>query len=196
MTKPNVVVVIPTLDRGSERVKECLESLKDTSQGYVNMRVLVWENDRLGFPRAVNDAVKSLKWDFDGIVLLNDDTAVLHPSWLNEITELGTIKDCIVGAKGTFNISLFGVPYVAFWAVYIPKRVWEKVGYLDEDFGLGNGDDIDYCYRAEREGFKIKEAKDCHILHRGSMTFKSLKGVDFEKLKQDNNAYLCKKWGW
>jgi hypothetical protein len=44
----------------------------------------------------------------------------------------------------------------AFYCFYVPHEVSSKVGLLDEEFGLGGGEDIDYTLRAEQIGIETK----------------------------------------
>lgn len=63
-------------------------------------------------------------------------------------------------------------PNVAFFCTLIKRGVVEKAGYLSEDFGLGFGDDDDYCARALKAGYSIRLAKDVFIFHNHRTTFK------------------------
>ena len=103
-----------------------------------------------------------------------------------------------------------------FFCVAIPRHVIEQVGLLDEDFGRGYYEDLDYSLRVKVAGFKLGVAEDAFVYHRGSTSFgkmldetkallkrnKSLivqkhgTGVIFQHVRQANLAmlsqYLCK----
>jgi hypothetical protein len=51
------------------------------------------------------------------------------------------------------------------------REVYEKIGGLDERFGLGFFDDDDLAERARRAGFELAVARDLFIHHFGSHTF-------------------------
>jgi hypothetical protein len=42
----------------------------------------------------------------------------------------------------------------------IRRKVFEDVGLLDERFGAGNGEDVEFCIRVQDAGWSIKEAGD------------------------------------
>ncbi len=46
----------------------------------------------------------------------------------------------------------------------IRKSVLDKIGYFDEDYFL-YGEDIDFCFRAKHEGFKIMYVPEVKVIH-------------------------------
>lgn len=84
-------------------------------------------------------------------------------------------------------------PNVAFFCTLIKKEVLDKVGVLSEDYGLGFGDDDDYCSRALDAGYKIYLAKDVFIFHNHRTTFK--KHFTEEQIKEmgKKNQEILKK---
>jgi GT2 family glycosyltransferase len=59
------------------------------------------------------------------------------------------------------------------------RAVYQKIGGLDERFGLGFFDDDDLAERARRAGFDLAAAEDLFVQHFGSRTFQG-NGVDAE----------------
>src|SRR5262249_30764996 len=57
------------------------------------------------------------------------------------------------------------------FCLLIKRSVIDAVGLLDEDFGIGNFEDDDYCRRAMQAGFKAMIACDAFIHHVGGATF-------------------------
>jgi len=47
------------------------------------------------------------------------------------------------------------VPFVTFGGVYIKRKVIDKVGYLDEAIYPWGFEDVDYCLRVRKEGWKV-----------------------------------------
>lgn len=86
-------------------------------------------------------------------------------------------------------------PIPAFFCVMIPASVWNKVGPLDEAYGIGMFEDDDYAMRVRQAGFEIACAEDVFIHHHLSATFDSLgekeKFATFDK----NRKYFESKWG-
>ena len=61
-----------------------------------------------------------------------------------------------------------------FFCVMLTREVVDRVGLLDEAFGVGLGDDDDYCHRAQRAGFDLCYLGDLTIHHFHKMTFQQL----------------------
>jgi GT2 family glycosyltransferase len=74
------------------------------------------------------------------------------------------------------------------------RSVYEKIGGLDERFGMGFFDDDDLAVRAQRAGFSLAVAHDLFIHHFGSRTFAGA-GIDTERLLQENGRRFAEKWG-
>ncbi|MDX9856070.1 MAG: glycosyltransferase [Candidatus Moranbacteria bacterium] len=83
---------------------------------------------------------------------------------------------------------------IAFFSALIKKDVVEKIGFLSEEFGVGFGDDDDYCIRAMKEGWKIFLAKDVFVFHNHRTTFKSIYSADEIKgmLNENKHKYKTK----
>ena len=115
---PRVTIVIPTKDR-VDLLKTCLSSL-DQKTTYSNYDVIVVDNGsrelatfeyyetcphqivsrslkgRFNFSALVNAGVRAAEGDF--VLLLNNDTEIIQPTWLHELVGYGRIKG--VGAVG------------------------------------------------------------------------------------------------
>jgi GT2 family glycosyltransferase len=72
--------------------------------------------------------------------------------------------------------------------------VYEKIGGLDERFGLGLFDDDDLAERARRAGFELAVAHDLFVHHFGGRTFAGT-GIDAEALLEENARRFAAKWG-
>jgi hypothetical protein len=88
----------------------------------------------------------------------------------------------------------FTVPKVSGFCLVMKREVYEKIGGLDERFGLGLFDDDDLAERARRAGFEAAVAHDLFVHHFGSRTFIG-NGVDAEKLLDENSRRFAAKWG-
>jgi len=80
------------------------------------------------------------------------------------------------------------------FCLLMKQAVYEAIGGLDEQFGLGFFDDDDLAERARRAGFELDEAHDLFIHHFGSRTFQG-NGIDTERLLQENSDKVAHKWG-
>jgi glycosyltransferase involved in cell wall biosynthesis len=88
----------------------------------------------------------------------------------------------------------FTVPKLSGFCLLMKRAVYEKIGGLDERFGLGFFDDDDLAERARRAGFELAVAHDLFIHHFGSWTFAG-NGIDAEKLLDENAKRFTAKWG-
>ncbi len=61
----------------------------------------------------------------------------------------------------------------------IKKKVIDKIGLFDENFGAGNYEDGNYQIRAKRAGFKVIYVPDIKIIHHGSACLKKLEETDY-----------------
>jgi glycosyltransferase involved in cell wall biosynthesis/Flp pilus assembly protein TadD/ubiquinone/menaquinone biosynthesis C-methylase UbiE len=85
-----------------------------------------------------------------------------------------------------------------FWRVVgfcmlIKRAVIEKIGGLDEGFGLGNFEDDDFSMRAALAGFESWIAEDCFVHHFGSRTFVGAQ-IDYRKSLLKNWEIFKEKW--
>jgi len=83
---------------------------------------------------------------------------------------------------------------LAFFCVAIKREVIEKIGLLDEAYGIGMFEDDDYCMRVKEEGYKLICADDVFIHHHLGATFD--KNPEWkEQLFKKNKAIYESKWG-
>jgi GT2 family glycosyltransferase len=88
----------------------------------------------------------------------------------------------------------FTVGKLSGFCLLIKRQVYDKIGGLDERFGIGFFDDDDVAERARRAGFELAVAHDLFVHHFGSRTFAG-NGVDAEKLLDENARRFAAKWG-
>ena len=82
---------------------------------------------------------------------------------------------------------------VVGFAMLIKREVIDRIGGLDERYGIGNFEDDDYSIRAAIAGYKSVIATDCFIHHFGSKTFSNSK-VDYKKILHANWEVFKRKW--
>jgi GT2 family glycosyltransferase len=177
------------------------------------------ENNR-GFPIAANQGMKAAKGE--QILLLNNDT-IATPGWLRRMLDvfrsdssIGLVGPCSnsVGGKQQVSVSYDDVSglegFASNWCgqnrnrlvdthrlvgfcLLIRRPVVERIGMLDEQFGIGTFEDDDYCRRALQAGFRAVIAYDVFVHHFGGQTFLGL-GVEYQSLFKNNQALFKKKW--
>jgi GT2 family glycosyltransferase len=84
---------------------------------------------------------------------------------------------------------------VAFFCVMMPRRVYEAVGPLDEQFFPGFFEDDDYCLRVREKGWTIGCAEDVFVYHELSASFDAEGAARRAAIFERNKALFEKKWG-
>jgi len=153
---------------------------------------LLKNKKNLGFAAGSNIGIKhALKHNADTVLLLNQDTLVkrnfLLPLLDNDADVVAplikfkrkgkwfydfggkinwwigkTIHDERAKAK---NEKVIKIDYVSGCCMLISKNVFEKIGLLDEKFFL-YFEDVDFCLRAKKSGFKIAVEPKSIVLHK------------------------------
>lgn len=85
-------------------------------------------------------------------------------------------------------------PRIVFICVLLKTELLQKIGPLDERYGLGNFEDDDYCLRAILAGYKTAFTRAVYIHHYGSRSF-SENNVDYKALMRKNAQIFINKWG-
>jgi GT2 family glycosyltransferase len=63
---------------------------------------------------------------------------------------------------------------LAFFCTAFKREVFEKLGYLDERFGIGYGDDDDLCKRMRDAKMELAVSLGTYVFHNHQSTFKKL----------------------
>lgn len=66
------------------------------------------------------------------------------------------------------------IPTGVGFCMYIVGRAFEQVGYFDEIFGIGYGEECDWCRRAAKLGLKNILSTDLFVAHTGGKSFGNL----------------------
>lgn len=84
---------------------------------------------------------------------------------------------------------------LGFFCVIAPTHLMQRIGLLDEKFGVGMFEDDDYCTRARNLNIGLFIARDVFIHHWGSASFSKIDPKAFRKIFDTNRAYLEAKHG-
>jgi hypothetical protein len=104
------------------------------------------------------------------------------PAWAVEYTRL-------------HDNEVFEIPMLAMYCVAMRRAVFEKVGFLDERFGIGMFEDDDYTRRVKGAGFKIRCTHDAFVHHAGGASFNKLQSEEYFRLFDRNRGLFEEKWG-
>lgn len=115
---------------------------------------LVWVKEAIGFTLATN---MGLKLATNPITLvMNTDAYILDywpkNKWLDELVE--PFNNPKVGIVGTNVMYSKWGPYLPFFCTAIRTSLFSEIGYLDEAFSPGYGEDLDFCIRTRLSGYE------------------------------------------
>jgi GT2 family glycosyltransferase len=81
---------------------------------------------------------------------------------------------------------------LSFFCVALRTDTIAKVGILDEDFGVGLGDDDEYCHRLRTYGYKLMVSLGTFVYHWHRTTFKALR-LPVDSIRRENVKKLQEK---
>lgn len=208
--EPYELIVV---DNGStDGTMEYLESLGEIT--------LVANAENRGFPAAANQGIRASRGH--QVLLLNNDTLVTT-GWLDRMLRalhrdplVGLVGPCSNNVSGNQQVrinytaltSLDGFAWewgkahdgefaatdrLVGFCLLIRRAVIDRIGELDERFGIGNFEDDDFTLRAAEAGFRAVIARDAFVHHFGSQTFRA-SGVDLNRVLQENAELFRQKW--
>ena len=124
-----------------------------------------WFDDPIGYPKAINEGLKMARGD--KIVLLNNDTVLLEQptnQWLDILSKPFSNTECGISCIVKNYCPEVKREFAVFFSAMISKSLVNTIGLLDERFGVGSGEDIDYSIRAENAGFKVIQVFDKYLI--------------------------------
>jgi GT2 family glycosyltransferase/glycosyltransferase involved in cell wall biosynthesis len=185
-------------------------------------RRLILNDANLGFSAGNNVGLRVATGEV--LILLNNDTYVT-PGWVRGLCNhlrdeprlglLGPVTNNIgneariaigytdmaqmIAEAGRFTRAHPGqrtpMRTAAFFCVAMRREVYERIGDMDEDFGVGFFEDDDYSRRIEGAGLQVACADDVFIHHHLSASFDAMKAEKKQELFERNKAIYESKWG-
>ena len=124
--------------------------LKELSKQYPNNIKYHFDPNPLGYSKATNIGIKLAAGKY--IVLLNNDCIILESNkneWLERLESPFTNPTVGISGIHFIHSRITNRPFLVFFVVMILKTVFDEIGLLDEDFGIGGGEDTEFCWRME-----------------------------------------------
>ena len=174
-----------------------------------------------GFARANNQGIALSRGR--RLVLLNNDT-VVPPGWLSrllrhlsdpEIGMVGPVTN-FVGNEAKIEVAYrtwaemadlaaqrarqhdlrrADISMLAMFCVALRRDAYDRVGPLDDQFGIGMFEDDDYAHRMRAAGFRVVCAADVFVHHVGQAAFKRLiEQGEYDALFDRNRRLYEAKW--
>ncbi len=183
---------------------------------------LIVNEENKGYPSGCNQGIEASAAPY--VLLMNNDVVVTE-WWLHRMftgffthSEVGLVgprsgdsagyQQVVPGYETLEGLEEFAaklrlkavrqfreVDFLSGFCLLIDRRVIDKIGLLDERFGVGNYEDQDFCRRANAAGFKALVANEVFVHHFGSRAFLQ-NNIDYaETLERNRQAYESKWYG-
>ena len=191
----------------------CLNNLKEKYS-----KIVVLKNkENLGFVKTTNRGMKESKSDY--VLLLNTD-CIISKNTISKLMNhceknkrIGLI--CPISSNAA-NLTLdmfegfsfmemnqllekkfmgktFDACTVVGNCLMITRECIKKVGYLDEIYGTGYGEETDYQFKAMEQGFEAKVAIDTYVFHKSEASFGNSK--EKQEHQEKNAKIFFDRWG-
>jgi GT2 family glycosyltransferase len=175
--------------------------------------LLIRNGSNLGFVKAVNQGLKAA--DSPYVCIMNNDT-VATAGWLDEMMDVmrsdrrlgvlnpssntsgqfpqpgGSIDEYAASLKGSRG-RIQELNLARGFCMLIRRELLDRIGLLDENYGIGYFEETDFSKRAQAAGFRIARAKAAYVYHKEGTTFKEMK--DRDAIFRQNEDIYFKKWG-
>ncbi|MEW6338845.1 MAG: glycosyltransferase [Acidobacteriota bacterium] len=198
-----------------------VEALREATAARSELR-LIENADNRGFAAANNQAVAEARGDI--LCLLNNDT-VVPPGWLSPLVralrrdpglglvgpvtnkignqaqiavgyaDVETMPAWAAGFMAEHRDEAFDIPMLALFCAALRRDVWERVGGLDERFGIGMFEDDDFCRRIRQSGYGLRCVRGSFVHHWQRASFRLLGEQAYQELFERNRAAFLEKWG-
>lgn len=187
-----ISVVIPCLWSDPKYIDMTFQCVK--SMGNIGQIIVVGNN--AGFAENVNAGLRAATGDV--IIVCNNDVEFIQHDWLEHLLKpiedgygIVSIRSSDCDGWATEDRLEENAKFGSIWA--ITRESFEKIGYLDERFGMGLFEDLDYWRRAREAGVKIAKNHAGLVEHQGKATFKEADPNNDMFMK---NMFIYKqKWG-
>ena len=210
--------IIVVDNNSSDRTQEMLQKF---AKGHASIKLILNSENR-GFAAANNQGLREANGDI--IILLNNDVIVPR-NWLRGMLRCLADPDVGLAGPVTNSIgnearievgyaelsgmdafaqshmrdhvgARFEIAKLAMYCVAMRRELFERIGFLDEAYGIGLFEDDDYSNRVREAGYQIVCTEESFVHHFGQAAFKSLiADKTYHALWNRNKAHYESKWG-
>lgn len=213
--------VIAVDNASTDGSRDWLRQWAEEASAAGHRRRLILNDENLGFSAGNNVGLRAATGDV--LVILNNDTHVT-PGWVRGLCNhlhdpaLGLVGPVTnnIGNEAKIDIAYddmqammreaarytrahpgerIPIRTAAFFCVAMRRDTFERVGGMDESFGVGFFEDDDYCRRVEQAGLRVACAEDVFVHHHLSASFDALGSERKRALFEANKAIYEAKWG-
>lgn len=180
--------------------------------------IILTNEVNLGFVQTANRGLQAS--DTNDVVLLNTDTvttmgwlsaiqtaiyqknSIATANPLTNNASIYSIKE-LSDLRQTMSIQEIGtiirnnseklypdIPVSVGFCVYIKRRVMKEIGYLDEIFGRGYGEESDFCMRCRRAGYSHLLVDTAFVYHKGSVSMLLSGDIQEGKISIDEHEQI------
>jgi GT2 family glycosyltransferase len=232
VSKPLTSIIIPTYNHCDDLLKPCLESVIK----YTNLEdkeIIVVANgctdNTIDYVKAVaytHPQVKLIEVSFaagytkstnigiafasgDNLIFLNNDTVILDSPkevWINMLIQPFADPSIRVTGPLILDDHFTGYSFVVFFCAATTRQTINEVGILDDSFSPGGCEDIDFCIRVQKKGYKcctipgLRQVQSSGgntgsfpIYHKAEGTFSSIK--EYAEIFANNGQKLITRYG-
>jgi N-acetylglucosaminyl-diphospho-decaprenol L-rhamnosyltransferase len=163
-----------------------------------------------GCAAAWNQGVRAGKAPW--VVIINNDV-LLAEGWLEgllayaEESGADIVSPGMREGKGDYDVPAYARDFVAKMGravrrgeahgvcFAVRRRVFEQIGYFDENFTIGGSEDTDFWWRAKAAGFTLATTGRSFLHHFGSVTQDYVKATITKRCYgPEHRAYFRSKW--
>lgn len=210
------VVVVD--NASSEAVRQYL---RDRSRSDPRLRVVL-NDENIGFAAANNLGIRRAG-NFEYLALLNNDVIVTR-GWLSRLIQhlerpgvelVGPVTNW-AGNEARIPVDyedvedmpefaeryvrqnegeFFDISVLAMFCVAMRRSLIDRIGLLDERFGIGMFEDDDFAKRVREDGGRVVCAEDVYVHHWGRSSFATMGEERYSVLFEANRRLFEEKWG-